>query len=310
MKKNTMMRLASFLLIAVLITTSTISGTYAKYVTSDSASDTARVAKWGVTVLASGSLFGENYVPNSATGNKDAISATIQHSVDVDVPGSSDIVAPGTKNENGLVLAIKGDPEVAYSIAYATEGTNSDIWLSAGTYAVMVKTDKVTEDNCVGYYYKNDAEQYVAATVDTEFGDVDQWYEKHDDATVAENKDGAGKYYPINWTVTKEGTTGTLEATQYRTIEDVATALSDEFATTTTVAANTAIDDKYRLTWIWEFDQGEDDADTILGNLIGNDNSTSYQVVKLSGGNYVDIEATDYSLNVAFGAKITVTQVN
>ena len=47
MKKNTMMRLASVLLIAVLMSTCAISGTFAKYVTSDSSSDSARVARWG-----------------------------------------------------------------------------------------------------------------------------------------------------------------------------------------------------------------------------------------------------------------------
>ena len=43
MKKNKMMRLASFLLIAVLLTTSVISGTFAKYVTTDAQWDSARV---------------------------------------------------------------------------------------------------------------------------------------------------------------------------------------------------------------------------------------------------------------------------
>ena len=61
MRKNKMMRLASSLLVAVLITTSAISGTFAKYTTQDSASDSARVAKWGVTVMASGNLFGTMY---------------------------------------------------------------------------------------------------------------------------------------------------------------------------------------------------------------------------------------------------------
>ncbi len=50
MKKNKMMRLASVLLIAVMISTSAISGTYAKYVTSGYAEDNARVAKFGVAV--------------------------------------------------------------------------------------------------------------------------------------------------------------------------------------------------------------------------------------------------------------------
>lgn len=52
MKKNKMLRLASVLLIVVILTTCVIGGTLAKYTTSDSAADTARVAQWGVTVTA------------------------------------------------------------------------------------------------------------------------------------------------------------------------------------------------------------------------------------------------------------------
>ena len=48
MKKNKMMRLASGLLVAVLLTTSMISGTFAKYVTTESGSDSTRVAKWDI----------------------------------------------------------------------------------------------------------------------------------------------------------------------------------------------------------------------------------------------------------------------
>ena len=47
MKKNKMMRLASALLIAVLLSTSVISGTFAKYTSSANATDKARVAYWG-----------------------------------------------------------------------------------------------------------------------------------------------------------------------------------------------------------------------------------------------------------------------
>ena len=46
--KNKMMRIASVLLVAALITTCAISGTFAKYVTKVSGEDTARVAKWGI----------------------------------------------------------------------------------------------------------------------------------------------------------------------------------------------------------------------------------------------------------------------
>ena len=47
MKKNVMMRVAAMLLVCVLASTCGISGTFAKYVTSTSSQDAARVAKWG-----------------------------------------------------------------------------------------------------------------------------------------------------------------------------------------------------------------------------------------------------------------------
>ena len=80
MKKNRMMRLASGLLVAVLMTTSMISGTFAKYVTTASASDNARVAKWGVTLAANGLLYSEVYddVANGNDGNADSTSATVE----------------------------------------------------------------------------------------------------------------------------------------------------------------------------------------------------------------------------------------
>ena len=52
MKKNRMMRLASVLLVLCLLTASVISGTFAKYTTTNTASDEARVAYWGFDAAA------------------------------------------------------------------------------------------------------------------------------------------------------------------------------------------------------------------------------------------------------------------
>ena len=54
MKKSNkmLMMIVSILLTLVLITTSVLSGTLAKYTTSTSSSDRARVAKWGVVIEA------------------------------------------------------------------------------------------------------------------------------------------------------------------------------------------------------------------------------------------------------------------
>ena len=48
MKKNRMMRLASILLVCVLLSTSVISGTFAKYTSDVTVTDTAKVAKWDI----------------------------------------------------------------------------------------------------------------------------------------------------------------------------------------------------------------------------------------------------------------------
>ena len=114
MKKNKMMRLASGLLVAVLITTSTISGTYAKYVTEGQATDSARVAKWGVTITADGSMFADSYLNTETTYTSDEDVETI--AVQADTEGTN-VVAPGT--EGALAdYTVTGIPEVDALVTY------------------------------------------------------------------------------------------------------------------------------------------------------------------------------------------------
>ena len=103
MKKNKMMRLASFLLIAVLVSTSAISGTYAKYVTTAGAQDSARVAKWGVEVTATGNAaFATKYDDETGDDGTKVVS-------DVKV------VAPGTEGDLAAIT-IEGSPEVVVDV--------------------------------------------------------------------------------------------------------------------------------------------------------------------------------------------------
>jgi hypothetical protein len=99
MKKNAMLKIAAILLVAVLLTTCAISATFAKYVTSaELDSQSARVAKWGVTVQ----VTGENVFKNEYG---DVVAAT------------EDVVAPGVKVEDGIVITTNGDAaEVDYKI--------------------------------------------------------------------------------------------------------------------------------------------------------------------------------------------------
>ena len=103
MRKNKMMRLASALLVAVLLSTCAISGTFAKYVSEATATDTARVAKWGWgdTTL-SIDLFATNYDGTVQSSNGDKL------------------IAPGTKNTASLVWTpdAKFAPEVDYTLSF------------------------------------------------------------------------------------------------------------------------------------------------------------------------------------------------
>ena len=103
MKKNKMMRLASSLLVAVLLTSSVISGTFAKYVTSGEAYDEARVAKWGVKI--------------NATGLTDTFKNEYDGTVQVGATADLDLVAPGTSGEL-TKITFTGTPEVSVKITY------------------------------------------------------------------------------------------------------------------------------------------------------------------------------------------------
>ena len=124
MKKNVMMRLASFLLVAVLISTSAISGTYAKYVTDDSGFDTARVAKFGVVVDVEGSMFAEAYEKvdngNGATASTDTTLTTV---VSDGTGGDyTNLLAPGTKGKM-TEIQLSGKPEVDVAVTYKADVT-------------------------------------------------------------------------------------------------------------------------------------------------------------------------------------------
>lgn len=109
MKKNKMMRLASVLLVLVMLTTCVISGTFAKYVTAASDTDSARVAKWGIAIeVAAKEAFADEYAAGTGTASDPSVFAA----TDVD------LVAPGT-NGTLATASITGQPEVAYDIDVA-----------------------------------------------------------------------------------------------------------------------------------------------------------------------------------------------
>lgn len=235
MKKNVMMRLASFLLVAVLISTSAISGTYAKYVTSASGSDTARVAKFGVEVAVAGGLFAQNYV-RADDNNPGSADLTVASS------NSDDLVAPGTQNDEGITFSITGTPEVNVLVDISIDdASRKDVYLVAGDYL-----DYTTGASMV------EGEDGEDETVDT--------------FTLANN------YHPLLFTLA-DGTGNPiagLKDVNILTIEDyLENTLSKEYPANTDLATELAKDatGQFRLTWRWAFENGLDEADTLLGNV-------------------------------------------
>ena len=109
-KKNWTLRAAVLMLALVLITSCFVGGTFAKYVTSGSGTDSARVAKFGVTVTANGTMFAKEYATDDQT-----VVGTIAKSV----ISTDKVVAPGTESNGDFVAAtVTGTPEVAVRVSY------------------------------------------------------------------------------------------------------------------------------------------------------------------------------------------------
>lgn len=123
MKKNKMMRTASVLLVLTLLTVCVISGTFAKYTTSAEGTDTARVAKFGVTVTANGTTFAKEY------NTDDPTATTIAKSV----VSTDKVVAPGTSGTMAS-MALTGTPEVAVKVSYTGDFRLNDKWTVDGNF--------------------------------------------------------------------------------------------------------------------------------------------------------------------------------
>ena len=121
------MRLAMALVLLVLVTTSAVGGTFAKYVTTDSATDTARVAKFGVDIVAAGeNAFVKEYAANDAL-------YTAGNTVVSDV----DVVAPGTKGTLATVN-VSGTPEVAVNVKYEADLILTNWEIGSDEYCPLV----------------------------------------------------------------------------------------------------------------------------------------------------------------------------
>jgi hypothetical protein len=119
-----------------------VGGTYAKYTTKDSVSDSARVAKFGVTLSSTGKLFASTYSNSQAEsiGTDSWAQGKLTVVSDGNSDNKSNLIAPGTSSKEanagtdyeGLTVSISGTPEVAVEVTVETEWT--DVFLPSGVY--------------------------------------------------------------------------------------------------------------------------------------------------------------------------------
>lgn len=297
-KKNRTWRAAALLLALTLVTSCFVGGTFAKYTTTGEATDTARVAKWGVIVEASGSLFDKSYIAVGDGGN-----GNTPGSETLTVESSSDesVVAPGTKSSaSGITFKIDANPEVAYKISAAvpTDKTNKDIFLKAGNWGIMVKVDGLTTGSDVTDYYTLTDNTYSLATGN--YQDGTEYYKLIDKVNMEND------YYPINWTYNNGDKTATKKK-----LADVIIDMIGDSGLKVEKNANVEYNKTHVLTWEWPFD-ANDPADTILGNLQAGSAQGGKVVKKDNNAETYSVPTseTDYNLTVEFNLAVTVEQVD
>lgn len=234
MKKNTMMRLAAVMLMCVLLTTSVVGGTFAKYVKSDSDTDIARVAKWGVNVeVVVAGAFATEYNANSTVNdhNGNVIANTV-----VSADNSKNVLAPGTNGDLLKKATISGTPEVAVNVKKEATLTLTgwEIWDSNEYYCpITIKVTHKVGDNAAttqtfyGLTYNSAADftKAVEAALDAN-------YNLPANSNLAES-------YSITWAWAFEG-----EGTDDKQTDVKDTALGDKAAKTSDIT----IDFKYEIT--------------------------------------------------------------
>ena len=121
MKKNRMMRLASVLLVLTLLTTSVISGTFAKYTSTVTGSATATVAKWSFEVNDTEIA---TTTPATVTFNLFDTSTNFDEAGNDVVNGK---IAPGTKGSFNFKVENTSEVSAKYTITFgATFPTGID----------------------------------------------------------------------------------------------------------------------------------------------------------------------------------------
>lgn len=120
MKKQRFFMLGIITVLVAVLSLTFVSSTFAKYTSSASGNDTARVAKWGVTITVDGTAFATAYNDNKVLSSS-----------------TEKVVAPGTA-KNLTNIQITGTPEVAVEVTFEATLTLNGWSISGAEYCPLV----------------------------------------------------------------------------------------------------------------------------------------------------------------------------
>lgn len=227
--KNRTMRVAALLLVLTLMTSCFVGGTFAKYTTgSGLKEDTARVAKWGVTVTGTGVMFSDSYKDEATTYavNEDGTAITVQSGT-----AGDKVIAPGT---NGTLAAfdIGGTPEVDTEVVYTAVLTLTGWEVDGAEYCPIVFKVNGTE-------YKidatNDTIAKLEAAVEAAIVAAKQSYDTNEDLSAAEDDLVVTWAWAFEGDDVKDTKLGDAAATALNDADDTTNAPSIEIEITCTI---------------------------------------------------------------------------
>ena len=282
-RKNSTLRIAGGLLALVMVTSCFVGGTFAKYTTAADATESARVAKFGVEVGISGGAFETSY---DADDNSTSITKTVVSS------DADKLAAPGTEDENAVTFTIKGAPETAVRVQVGMDDMQ-DIVLKKGAYRDYTK-----------------APYDGTFQVPTDYHPIAFYLKKGDDVVVA------GSLADINGYLRSAYVSG-----DYQANTNLGTELCSRGGYPTSGGGyssnSTDTTGVYTLYWHWVYEHnnayftGGDAADTLLGNLAADaDTYAADGKWNQTAGAFADMTAADYNTDVAFKLTISVTQID
>ncbi len=269
----------SILLCSILITSTAISGTFAKFTVNDSSSDSARVSKWGIELSSSTGLTYEY-------ADGDVIYLTSKTD-ETDV--GDNIIAPGTR---GVLaeITIKGTPETAYNIDFSGTLTLGKGFKKSAGY-IREKNDTTGKMDAIDYFpialflVETDNTNGKTVTVKAAAGLTRKGNTLYLLPSTGTYTYKGESFTPGSWNGDDLGLDGFLKIFNsesavgdpgtYRYLDVVFDSANDGSSTTSTgaISPNTTINKTYSVEWEWLYSRGEGnyqtaELDTQLGEAM------------------------------------------